>query len=83
MKVKGSSFSMKVAVCTSDKYSTPCPSDMIRCTPVASPVDQFAESVSPAPIYAAPANKRKVFYAGHKENLSPVIFWKNWWSSLK
>ena len=40
---------------------TPCPSVSVRCTPVGSPVDKFAEIVSPVPNYASPAIKWKSF----------------------
>ena len=38
---------------------TPCPSARVRCAPVASPVDNFAESASPVSNYVSPANKLK------------------------
>ena len=41
---------------------TPCPSASVRCTPVGSPVDKFAEIVSPVPNYASPTNKRISFF---------------------
>ena len=50
---------------------TPCPS-----APVTFPVDKFAEIVSPVRNYASLANKWITFLPGHKETLSPVIFWK-------
>ena len=36
---------------------TPCPSAPVRCAPVASPVNKFAEIGSPIPNYDSPANK--------------------------
>ena len=36
---------------------TPCPSAPVKCAPVASPVNKFAEMVSPDPNYASSANK--------------------------
>ena len=36
---------------------TPCPSAPVKCAPVASPVNKFAEIVSPDPNYASSANK--------------------------
>ena len=51
---------------------TPYASAPLRCTPVASPVDSFAQSAYLVPNYASPANRCKsVFYPGHKETLSP------------
>ena len=38
------------------RTATLCPSVSVGCAPVASPVDNFAESASPVPIYAFPAN---------------------------
>ena len=38
-------------------YCTPYPSVPVRCAPVASLVDKFAEIASPVPIYAFPTNK--------------------------
>ena len=43
---------------TSEKSKyTPCPSAPVRCASVGSPVDKFAEVVSPVPNYTSPANK--------------------------
>ena len=36
---------------------TPCPSATVRCTPLASPVDKFAEIASPVSNIASPVNK--------------------------
>ena len=41
-----------------------CPGEM---SPVASPVDKFAEIASPVSNYASPVNKSIRFYPGHKE----------------
>ena len=38
---------------------TPCPVSLVRCAPVASSVDSFAEIPSPVPNYASPGNKWK------------------------
>ena len=37
--------------------STQAHSVLVRCAPVASPVDKFAEIASPVAKYASPANK--------------------------
>ena len=55
--------------------ATLCPSAPVRCAPLASPVDDFAESVYPVSNYASPANKQKKSLK-EKETLSPVIFEK-------
>ena len=58
---------------------TPCPSALVRCAPVAFPVNKLAEIVFPVPNYVPPLPRpihKKVFYPGHKEVLSPVIFGK-------
>ena len=39
--------------------NTPCPSAPVRCAPLASLVDNFAEITSSIPNYASPANKWK------------------------
>ena len=55
---------------------TPCPSAPVKCAPVASPVDKFAEIAAPVPNYASSFNKSISFLIDHKETLSPVIFGK-------
>ena len=48
---------------------TPCPSALVRCTLLASPVNKFAKIVFPVPNYTSPTNK---FYPDQKETLSPA-----------
>ena len=65
-------------VCKMDtKFVAPCLSATMRCAPVASPDDNFAENASRVPNCTTPAIQWKVFYSGHKENLSPMIFKKD------
>ena len=72
-KVKKSYLSWHKRVTQSLKKNTPRPSAPVKCALVASPVDKFAEIVSPVPNYASPDNKWISFLPGHKETLSPVI----------
>ena len=53
---------------------TTCPSFPVTCFPAASPVDTFAESASPVPIYASPANKWKFS--------TPVIYTRLFFENL-
>ena len=72
-KVKKSYLSWHKRVTQTLKKNTPRPSAPVKCALVASPVDKFAEIVSPVPNYASPDNKWISFLPGHKETLSPVI----------
>ena len=52
-----------------------CP---VRCAPVASPANKFAEIVPRSDFLLPRAiNEYDVFYPGHKETLSPVVLGKN------
>ena len=48
-------------VCSFNNTCTLCACAQVRCTPVASPVDNFVEIASPVPNYASPANEYKFF----------------------
>ena len=64
--------------CTSEIatfLNAPCLSASVRCTPVASLVDNFVDISSPI--------LENFFYTSHKEILSPCDFWKKWWFPLK
>ena len=54
----------------------PCSSAPVKCTPVAYPDDNFAESASPVSNYVSQPINEKVFCPVQKEILSPVIFGK-------
>ena len=58
---------------------TPCPSTPVRCAPVTSSIDKFAEIDSPVPNYASEANKRISFLPRLKGEFIPGDIWKNWY----
>ena len=60
-----------------------CPRASVRCALVASPVNNFAEIVSPVPKYISPANKWKSFVPRPQRGFILTEFWKNFWSPLK
>ena len=49
---------------------------MVRCAPVASPVDDFAEITSPVPSYVSPVNKWKNHVPWLYGDFIPGDFWE-------